>query len=219
MSPRWDGPQHAAERPDDDDRRDTRRSESTEQGEDRDRADPPPEQGEDRDRADPSPEQGEGSHAERPDTWAETAEQPDRAEERAATAEAAQAERTRGAHSVVDTVKASVGALVVAAASVVNVQATENRLLDAVVEPIRGMVQRTQQRKKEQEALENAEPDGDPEHQRPLGGGSEQTVEQVDDPADGLDSTDAGEMTIEVDLPGDGSPDGRGTDADDDTPR
>ncbi|MEU4714803.1 hypothetical protein AB0F73_14240 [Micromonospora purpureochromogenes] len=203
MGPRWDDPLHVAGRPDDDDRRDPRRSESTGRGEDRDGAER-------------SPEQGDGRDAGGPGTRAGTAETLDRAEERAATADASMRERLQaGAHRAGEVAAASAGALLVSAASILGWQKTDDKLPEAVrtattaAETVEELASDAKERKNREDAVEEPNRDVDPQEQLPPDGeGERPAVDRADDPAGGVEPAGGVDMPVEVDLPGRASAEG-----------
>ncbi|MEU5789906.1 hypothetical protein ABZ754_19510 [Micromonospora purpureochromogenes] len=203
MASRWDDPLHVAGRPDDDDRRDPRRSESTGRAEDGDRAERSPERGDGRDTADPG-------------TRAGAAETLDRAEERAATADASLRERLQaGAHRAGEVAATSVGAFLVSAASILGWQKTDDRLPEAVrtattaAETIEEVASDAKERKNREEAAEEPNRDVDPQEQLPPDReGERPAVDRAADPADGVGPAAGVDRSVEVDLPGRASADG-----------
>ncbi|MBQ0893331.1 hypothetical protein KBX37_09510 [Micromonospora sp. U56] len=202
MGPRWDDPLHVAGKPDDDDRRDPRRAESTGRGEDRDGAER-------------SPEQGDGRDAGGPGTrGAETAETLDRAEERAATADASLRERLQaGAHRAGEVVAAGAGTLLVSAASILGWQKTDDKLPEVVrtattaAEIVEEGASGVKERKNREDAAEEPNRDVDPQEQLPPDREGDRpavqspAADRAADPADGAEPTGGVDMSVEVDLP------------------
>ncbi|GAB3182677.1 hypothetical protein FHX75_111055 [Micromonospora palomenae] len=208
MGPRWDDPLHVGDGPDDDDRRDQRRSEGNERGEDRDRAER-------------TPERGDEGEARGPGTRVETAETLDRAEERAATADASLRERLQaGAQRAGEVAAASAGALLVSAASIFGWQKTDDKLPEAVrtattaAETVEEVASDARERKNREDAVEEPNRVVDPQEQLPpdregeLPAVPSPAVDRAAEPADGVEPAGGVDMPVEVDLPGRASADG-----------
>ncbi|SCG66431.1 hypothetical protein [Micromonospora halophytica] len=180
MSPRGDDPLYTADGPDDD-RRDTRRSESTGRGEDHDRAEQLPEQGDERD-------------AGEPDTWAETR---DRAEEQAATADASLRERMQaGVHRAGEVAAGSAGVLLVSLTSFFTTDdklPEAARIATAASDVVEEVASDTRKRKEHEGEAEEPDQGDDGQEQLPPGReGDRPAADRAAGPADGVDVDSSG---------------------------
>ncbi|GIJ80419.1 hypothetical protein SAMN05443287_10468 [Micromonospora phaseoli] len=206
MCPRWDDPLNQADKPDDDDRRDTRGSGGVEPGEDRDRAEQ-------------TLEQGDQPEAEDPDTPAGTAETPDRAEDRAATTDASLRERLQAATHRGGEI---VAALLVAGTSILGWQKTDDRphvqTAAETAEIIEKGASAAKKRKRDEAEAEQPKGDVDPQEQLPPDReGDRPALHGTAEQADGASPEGVPDMPpVEVDLPSRDSAEGRRSDAADD---